>query len=141
MIDTVKYENLIPNVEYTVKGRLMTKDGKDLGITAEQSFKPTNASGNVDMKFTFDAAKLGEEKLLVVFEKLFDKASGKEVTRHEDLNDKEQTISITTPETPKPSVPQQVATGDIPVWGFAVVALGALAIIAGIAVAKRKRAK
>ena len=98
IIDKVTYENLIPGTKYTVKGTLMDKDagkaavdasGKE--ITAEATFTPSTASGSVNLSFTFDASNM-EGKSLVAFEKLF---SGEaEIAGHEDLEDKDQTVTF-----------------------------------------------
>lgn len=64
LIDTVSYQNLIPGKEYTLTGTLMDKetkkplevDGKP--ITAQTTFTPEKADGNVELSFTFDASAL-----------------------------------------------------------------------------------
>ena len=94
LIDTVKYTNLIVGKEYEVSGRLMDKEtGKELepAVTGSTKFTPTEPSGTVDVKFTFDASKLAGKRV-VAFEKVSD--GEKEVAVHEDINDEDQTVTI-----------------------------------------------
>ena len=94
LIDTVKYTNLIVGKEYEVTGRLMDKEtGKELepAVTGSTKFTPTEPSGTVDVKFTFDASKLAGKRV-VAFEKVSE--GEKEVAVHEDINDEDQTVTI-----------------------------------------------
>ena len=94
LIDTVKYTNLTVGKEYEVIGRLMDKEtGKELepAVTGSTKFTPTEPSGTVDVKFTFDASKLAGKRV-VAFEKVSD--GEKEVAVHEDINDEDQTVTI-----------------------------------------------
>ena len=94
LIDTVKYTNLTVGKEYEVTGRLMDKEtGKELepAVTGSTKFTPTEPSGTVDVKFTFDASKLAGKRV-VAFEKVSD--GEKEVAVHEDINDEDQTVTI-----------------------------------------------
>ena len=94
LIDTVKYTNLTVGKEYEVTGRLMDKEtGKELEpvVTGSTKFTPTEPSGTVDVKFTFDASKLAGKRV-VAFEKVSD--GEKEVAVHEDINDEDQTVTI-----------------------------------------------
>ena len=95
IIDTVTYENLIPGKEYVVKGILMDKstgeplldNGKE--ITAERTFTPKTASGNVDMIFTFNSSAMAG-KTTVVFENLYyDEVL---VATHTEISDEKQTV-------------------------------------------------
>ena len=95
--DRVSYENLIIGKTYTVKGTLMDQEtGKALEIdgkkiTAEKTFVAEQASGSVDLSFTFDGSKLAG-KTTVVFEDLtYNNVS---VAVHEDLKDEGQTVHI-----------------------------------------------
>lgn len=95
LIDTVSYQNLIPEKEYTLTGTLMDKetkkplevDGKP--ITAQTTFTPEKADGNVELSFTFDASAL-RGKTIVVFESVSYKE--KEIAVHADIDDHEQSI-------------------------------------------------
>lgn len=96
IIDIVKYDNLIPGKEYTVKGTLMDKDtkkplkdkdGKE--ITAEKTFTPEKSKGSVELVFVYESS-IRQGKATVVFEDLeYDKIK---VAVHADINDKDQTI-------------------------------------------------
>ena len=98
IIDKVKFENLIPGKEYTVKGVLMDKEtGKPLVIdgkkvTAEKTFIADSANGSVELKFTFDGSSL-KGKEVVVFEKMY--YDGELIASHEDIKDKGQTVKLT----------------------------------------------
>lgn len=97
IIDTVEYENLLPNKEYKVSGVLMDQEtGEELlvngkKITSEQTFKPKSSSGTVEMTFTFDATGMGNESV-VVFETVTYK--DKKVAVHADIEDEGQTVHI-----------------------------------------------
>lgn len=99
IVDTFRYENLIPGLTYTVKGRLMVKEtGKELTIEnekvqAETTFVPKESSGSCRVIFTFDGSDL-ESESLVAFEQLQLTSSETVVLRHEDLSDEEQTVRI-----------------------------------------------
>ncbi|MBC2020443.1 VaFE repeat-containing surface-anchored protein [Listeria booriae] len=101
LVDVVKYENLIPGREYTVKGILMDKateaplviDGEQ--VEAETTFTPETANGEVEVTFTFNAKGLAGQEV-VAFERLYQ--NGKEVAVHTDINDANQTVKFKTPE-------------------------------------------
>ncbi|MBC2264178.1 VaFE repeat-containing surface-anchored protein [Listeria booriae] len=101
LVDVVKYENLIPGREYTVKGILMDKateaplviDGEQ--VEAETTFTPETANGEVEVTFTFGAKGLAGQEV-VAFERLYQ--NGKEVAVHTDINDANQTVKFKTPE-------------------------------------------
>lgn len=74
LVDTVTYENLVPNKEYTLTSAIMVKtdkaplygnDAKPVTITAK--FTPTTSSGSEDVEFTVDTTAL-EGKVLTAFE-------------------------------------------------------------------------
>ena len=97
IVDTVSYEGLEVDREYTVKGVLMNKaTGKailvdDKEVTASATFTPEEKNGTVDVTFTFDGSAL-EDTLIVVFETLY--TEGKEVGIHADIDDDAQTVYI-----------------------------------------------
>ncbi|WP_133619989.1 VaFE repeat-containing surface-anchored protein, partial [Paenilisteria rocourtiae] len=101
LVDVVKYENLIPGREYTVKGILMDKateaplviDGEQ--VEAETTFTAETANGEVEVTFTFNAKGLAGQEV-VAFERLYQ--NGQEVAVHTDINDANQTVNFTTPE-------------------------------------------
>lgn len=115
LIDTVAYENLLPETDYMLVTKLMDKttgkavmnDGKE--VTATMTFKTGAAkegeyvvSGTVDAEITFDATGL-ENHTVVVFERAYlvtpetsenTLDEKKVVAAHEDINDVEQSIFI-----------------------------------------------
>ena len=95
--DTVSYENLVPGVEYTVKGVLMDKATNQpllVGgekVTAEKTFTPEDEDGTVAVTFEFDATGL-DNKSLVVFEELY--ANNSIIADHKDITDEGQTVTL-----------------------------------------------
>ena len=96
IVDTVHYTNLVPGKSYTVKGKLMDKgSGKAIlddggkEITAEKTFTPDQAEGDVELEFTYDSS-LRQGKSTVVFEDLYHE--NVEVATHSDIADRDQTI-------------------------------------------------
>lgn len=95
--DTVKYQNVVPGLTYTMKGTIYDKEsGKPLtvngkAVTAETTFVPNSADGETVVSFTFDGSDLAG-KTLVCFEKLF--YNNVELTNHDQINAKEQTIYV-----------------------------------------------
>ena len=65
IIDTVTYQNLIPDTEYTLKGELYDKtSGALTGISAQKTFRPAAASGSVELSFSFDASEMAGKVLV-----------------------------------------------------------------------------
>lgn len=96
IVDTIHYTNLVPGKSYTVKGKLMDKgsgkailDGGGKEITAEKTFTPDQAEGDVELEFTYDSS-LRQGKSTVVFEDLYHEDV--EVATHSDISDRNQTI-------------------------------------------------
>lgn len=127
VVDTVSFTNLAPGETYVIKGVLMDKTtGKPLlvngqEVRAEKEFTPEAPDGSVEMEFTFAAEGL-KGKELVVFESLHLKATGELVADHADLNDADQTVSVTAERHPK--------TGDETPFKV-VILIGALSLLAG----------
>lgn len=116
IIDTVKYENLIPGFTYVLEGCLMDKprdDTKGCGkikdkdgnyITNRIEFTPDRPSGEVKLSLSGNASEFQTDEgafsseTLVVFERLYlkdNKDASDElliVASHEDINDENQTI-------------------------------------------------
>ena len=101
LTDTVSYKDLTPGKEYRVTGVLMDKsNGKELlingeKVTAEVAFIATEASGSVDVTFTFNATGL-HGKEIVAFEDLY--RENVLLATHADINDEGQTVKIKNPE-------------------------------------------
>lgn len=106
--DTVSYEGLIPGKEYTLKATLYDKaTGEPLSVgdkhvTAELKFTPNSESGTIDIDLgPFDASALDGHSL-VVFEELYKQsvidgeATDILVAEHKDLNDEDQTVTVTS---------------------------------------------
>ena len=127
--DVVSYKHLIPGKKYIIKGILMDKrtgkaflvDGKE--VCSEITFTPETADGEVTISFTFDGSVITKDTEIVVFETLY--RDGKEIAVHDDIDDKDQTVTIHP--QPEPEKPQ---TGDNSNLGFyiglASVAVGCL---------------
>ena len=97
IVDTVSYEGLEVDREYTVKGVLMNKaTGENITVngekvTASATFTPKEKNGTVDVTFTFDGSAL-EDTMIVVFETLY--TEGKEVGIHAEIGDEAQTVYL-----------------------------------------------
>ena len=102
VIDTVEYKNLVPGKEYTLNGKLYSKStGKplmvgDKSVTGQTTFTPEKADGKVEVTFTFDSRTIADKTDIVVFESLV--RSGTELASHADIDDKNQTVTVTHPE-------------------------------------------
>ena len=102
VIDTVEYKNLVPGKEYTLNGKLYSKStGKplmvgDKPVTGQTTFTPEKADGKVEVTFTFDSRTIADKTDIVVFESLV--RSGTELASHADIDDKNQTVTVTHPE-------------------------------------------
>ena len=102
VIDTVEYRNLVPGKEYTLNGKLHSKsNGKplmvgDKPVTGQTTFTPEKADGKVEVTFTFDSRTIADKTDIVVFESLV--RSGTEIASHADIDDENQTVTVTHPE-------------------------------------------
>ena len=93
--DVVKYDNLLPDNEYTIKGRLVDKetgeslivDGQE--VTASKTFTPEEEEGEEVMTFAFDSTDF-EESTYVAFEEIY--YGETLIATHSDLEDEEQTV-------------------------------------------------
>ena len=103
LTDTVTYENIVPGLEYVMRGTLMVKetgevfvDANNNPITSQIEFTPNSANGTVDITFTFDSALLEDGITLVAFESLIIVVDDSDVviTTHNDINDVDQTVNI-----------------------------------------------
>ena len=109
IVDTVEYTGLKKGETYVIKGMLMNKaTGEPVKfdnelIMAEKEFKAKKSDGSVELEFVFDSSVLKGQSI-VVFEDLYH--DGIKVASHADLNDKDQTVKVKTPEpTPTPETP------------------------------------
>lgn len=91
IVDIIYFEGLTPGTEYTFKGTLMDKEtGESTGVEAEAKFTPEEANGETQV--TFEITDDIRGKSVVAFEQAYD--GDKLVAKHEDLNDKEQTVDV-----------------------------------------------
>ena len=98
LVDTVRYENITPNLEYTVYGTLMIKETQEPllnsdgnPVTGSATFTPSQSSGEVEVTFTVDTTGL-EGKHLVAFETL--EYNNVVLVIHADINDVNQTVRV-----------------------------------------------
>lgn len=132
IIDTIKYENLIKGKEYKAKTWVVDANGKKINDTVvETNFFATEKNGSVDVKLTFDTAKVKGDKI-VVFEEVYfiDSESEILIGEHKDVKDDNQTIKILIPtDTPQ--------TGDSSyIWVFVTIAI--IAGSGGFAILRKK---
>ena len=107
IIDTVAYENLVPGREYTLKGSMQVKaekDGKPVAkplevdgepVEAEATFTPEKSDGTANVAFRFNSRDIKPGTELVVFESL--ERGGNQLAAHEDIEDVNQTVTVTAP--------------------------------------------
>ena len=96
--DVVSYKGLSAGKEYKLVGTLVNKttgepfklNGEE--IRSEVVFTPEKSEGEVTVPFPFDTYWVNSTTDIVVFEKL--SLDGKEIAVHEDIGDKEQTVTI-----------------------------------------------
>ena len=108
--DTISYTGLEVGSLYRAEATLFKVNGTQLMVDAQPiksivEFTPDTKDGTVDVNITFSTEGLSEGDKIVVFEKIYDVASETEIAdgsqtedlliaRHEDLSDKDQTITI-----------------------------------------------
>lgn len=105
LIDTVSYSDMIDYVgkPVTFKGTLIDKEtGKEFlvggkPVTAETTVTLTAPKGQVEVEFIFDASAISGHAL-VAFESALD-ANGEVIAKHEDKNDRDQTVWAPSIET------------------------------------------
>lgn len=131
LVDTVKYENLVPGTEYKMDGKLVDAKGNTIA-TGSSTFKPAAADGEAKIEFKFNANKVKGLDKVVAFEYLYD-MNGNKIAQHEDLNDKGQTVELTSP---------IVVKKKLAMTGAGIGLLGVLSLLtlgAGAALAARRR--
>ncbi len=111
LLDIVKYDNLLPGLEYRLEGLVIDKEsgeplkinGQDLRV--EVIMEPKSSSGYAEVVFNFDGSKINGD--MVVYERLYYK--DKLIAKHEDINDENQTVTIN-----KPVVANKEKTKEVP---------------------------
>lgn len=103
--DTIHYEGLKPSKSYRAVGVLMDKktqkpftDANGNEITSEVVFTADKENGDVEVPFKVNTKKLNGATI-VVFENVYDEATGVELFRHCDINSEEQSIHVPTGHT------------------------------------------
>lgn len=98
LVDTVRYENLVPGTEYVITGRLINKEtGEEITdrngdvITAERTFVADSSVGTVDVSFTVDTTELPGRQI-VAFEELWFEDTL--IAEHADPEDGSQTVGV-----------------------------------------------
>lgn len=89
IIDTIKYENLVPNLRYDIVAKLVylesgepvIQDGKEYEV--KDSFVPTTESGTYDVKLEHINAEALQGKTVTVLEYIY--YNDKLVAKHDDL--------------------------------------------------------
>ena len=103
--DVVSYKDLVAGQTYTVSGKLVDQEtGKTImyngkPVTASKTFKAESSNGNVTVTFTF-AGNDFQGHSLVAFENLT--YNGRDLVKHEDINDVAQTVTVDHKKTAKP---------------------------------------
>ncbi len=132
VVDTVRYENLEPGVEYELDGTLMEREsgepvrGRDgEPLRRRVAFTPREASGETQVEFELEAGEASGQTL-VAFERLT--RDGDIVCTHEDLGDEAQSVRVTK------------AAGGSPLPQTAAGLGCALAMVAGLCLLTSSRA-
>lgn len=94
LVDKVEYKNLEVGKKYTMVGTLMNKaTGKPIqGTETKLEFTPQQKDGYVNLTFKVSTLAMGGNSI-VAFEKAFD-YNNKLIAEHEDINDKNQTVTV-----------------------------------------------
>ena len=103
LTDTVAYRGLQPGKTYCLVGKLYDADARQevmdadgAPVTGITCFTPENPDGTVDVTFQLDTTTLDGHRL-VAFERLVeDNEQGRLVASHEDWNDEQQSVWITS---------------------------------------------
>ena len=96
--DTVEYTDLVPGLEYELRGRLMDKatgepyTENERAVEASLRFTPNMACGSVALDFGLDGT-VAAGRDLVVFEQLY--KDDELIAEHADIESESQTVSVT----------------------------------------------
>ena len=97
IVDTVSYRNLVPGKKYKVVGTAVDKSNgapviaNGNNVTAEAEFVAKEATGKVDVVFTFDASLLAG-RTIVMFENVY--YENNLIATHADITDEAQTFYV-----------------------------------------------
>lgn len=109
VIDTVRYENLLANTDYTIVGTVVDPetgavltDGEGNPISVTREFTTTTRSGSLRMEFVLDGSALAGQSL-VICQTLYlghgEAMSAEPALVHADLADEEQTVHFPSIDT------------------------------------------
>ena len=134
--DKIAYKGLEPGRTYRAEATLYKADGTQLMVNGQPvvsmvEFTPMSSEGTVEVKITFSSEGLSEGDKIVVFEKVFDVETNILIGSHEDLNDKDQTVTIHF----RPSTGEILPTYTK--FGAALLSLSVL--VASIVIRKKKK--
>lgn len=91
IIDTVEYDNIVPGLEYTVHGELVSKKTGKVLDSKDIKMKADSAKGTVEVEFEIDTTEF-DGRQFVAFETI--KYNGVTVGTHEDMEDEKQTMNV-----------------------------------------------
>ena len=97
IVDTISYRNLVPGKKYKVVGTAVDKSNgapviaNGNNVTAEAEFVAKEATGKVDVVFTFDASLLAG-RTIVMFENVY--YENNLIATHADITDEAQTLYV-----------------------------------------------
>lgn len=99
LVDTVKYENLIPGREYTLHTKLVEVDNPENVIRDQvETFVPTESNGEYKVHTLVDGSLLRGKKV-VFLEYLSDsKVPDETIAKHDDDKDNNQSVTYRNPE-------------------------------------------
>lgn len=100
--DTITYKSVIPGKPYVMEGSIVEKSTGEVLATASTEFTADAPDGSVTQTFVLSAESL-DGKSVVAYEKLL--REGFVVTRHEDIDDADQTVTFLPKEPDKPKEP------------------------------------
>ena len=134
--DKIAYKGLEPGRTYRAEATLYKADGTQIMVNGQPvvsmvEFTPMSSEGTVEVKITFSSEGLSEGDKIVVFEKVFDVETNILIGSHEDLNDKDQTVTIHF----RPSTGEILPTYTQ--FGAALLSLSVL--VASIVIRKKKK--
>lgn len=89
LVDTITYNNLVPNVTYNIKGVLMNADGTATSIATTSTFTPNAASGSTTISYSVSRNQIDNTKVISYVELSLGNVL---VAEHKNLADANQTV-------------------------------------------------
>lgn len=121
IVDVVTLEGLKPGSSYRLCGWEMIRDKNEellidgKRVENEVEFTAEKENEKTEIEFSFNTKDLGGSDV-VIFEELYDVTEPdkpKLAAEHKDIDNKEQTVTIKSPEEKQPAVKKAPKTGDI----------------------------